>query len=127
MKKLAVFLALFAFFTASSAFAADYDNVTDGIPGGRLICGATDTLEVGVSPKVAALYRETHTGTTPPQWYLISTVHIGGTEAYATAQDITKTFKKSFKAGDDTAEGIWGTLATVPTSENEWSTGGWSY
>lgn len=124
MKKI-MLLILVAIFTASSAMAVDYDNYGSGtaIDAARVVCGATDTLEIGLSPKIAALYRTN--AATNPQWYLVATVHIGGTEAYATAQNVTKTYKKTYSAGTAITDAFSG-LGTAPASEDDFGTG-WAY
>jgi len=125
MKK--IILVLFALMIASPALATDFTNYSGSLlSGSKLTCGTgANQMEIGLSPKVAALYRIN--ATTPAQWYLIAAVHIGGNEAYATAQDLTKIYKHPYTAGSDTPASLLTALPADMTSESQWSSAGWGY
>ena len=114
MKRLILILAVLMLFPLTS-FAAPANNATAGSP--LQLTGLT----ISVSPGVFAYY--TDGSAANPQWYLVGTVHQGGKNFYATAQNSTSIFKQP-----TTAPTVIGDLTglTYPTqaqaaSETYWS------
>jgi hypothetical protein len=105
---------------ASAGFA---DQVTS--TGGSLAIGggdSTDTLSMGLSSNVSAVYEDGDV--TKTQWYAIATSHLGGKQVYGTAQDVTNLYKLATeKTPGDAAD--WTGMPTNNTSSNEWSSGVW--
>ena len=122
-KTYCVFTLFAALLFASTSFAA---GISKDSTAGQLQIVCTDTtkptLTMGLSTKVHARYV---TSDTPAQWYTIGTYHEGGTKVYATAQDVTKIYKKSYTVGEDAATAFTG-LPTEGQSESQWSGGVWN-
>ncbi|PLX89798.1 MAG: hypothetical protein C0619_10450 [Desulfuromonas sp.] len=117
MKKLVLIMAIALMFPM---MASAEDNATAGA------ALELEGLTIAVSPGVFAYYNDG--GVADPQWYLIATVHQGGTNFYATAQNSTSIFKQ-----DATAPVLIGDLtgADYPTeteaaSEDYWSDSAWT-
>lgn len=127
MKKIFLITALLMF-VASSAFAVGLgvDQTGTFTIGGSADSGgtATDLLTCGLSSNVHAYYNTDGTSAAPAQWYTIGTYHVGGTEVYATAQDITSLYK--LDAGKTPGDLFtWTGLPTDSGSSNVWSADVW--
>ena len=123
MKKVILATAIFLLMTAP-AFAA---TTNGGDQSGTFSAGwatGVDVLSCGLSNNVHAVYYTDGATGTPAQWYAIGTYHIGGTEVYATAQDITSIYK--LKAGKTPGNTFsWTGMPTDSGSSNIWSSGVW--
>ena len=139
-----IFLTIFTVFClASSAFAVN--DLTDD--GALEIGGATDSngvatnsLIIGLSPRVTARYFTDGTNETAAQWYAIATLHPGGNVGYGTAQDVNNVFMRSYDAGaavttvtntipvtSDPQEGTVEVDGVVtPVAAATWTNNGWS-
>jgi hypothetical protein len=120
MKKILIIAALLLFVSAPSFAEIGADstgNLTIG--GGTTAAGVeSDTLTCGLSSNVHAYYD--NDGATSTQWYVIGTYHIGGTEVFATAQDITALYKlANGKVPGD--EFSWSGLPADASASSEWS------
>jgi hypothetical protein len=83
------------------------------------------TLSCGLSSKVHAIYYTDGTGPAPAQWYSIGTYHLGGTDVYATAQDITGLYKLRLgKVPGNLFE--WAGMPEDSTASATWSAGLWT-
>lgn len=126
MKKLFLVSAL-VLIMVSPVFAASGDEMTNtfSVGGGQDSNGdATQTLTCGLSNNVHAVYYTDGSTTAPSQWYSIGTYHIGGTEVYATAQDITSIYKlKAGKVPGNTYE--WTGMPEDSTASATWSSDVW--
>lgn len=110
-------VAVLLFFFALPAFAEGIgvDQTGTFTIGGT---DSTDTMTSGLSSNVHAYYD--NDGATSPQWYVIGTYHIGGTEVFATAQDITALYKlANGKVPGD--EFSWSGLPADASASSEWS------
>ncbi|MDF1579401.1 MAG: hypothetical protein P1P74_01335 [Desulfuromonadales bacterium] len=102
------------FFMASSAFAANFDSATGEITIGG--SNATPTKIIGLSKGVIVRYENPGTAAPSAQWYTVSSVHSGGNEGYATAQNLTNIMKQAFPTGSTAAE-IATFLQSMPDAE----------
>jgi hypothetical protein len=110
-------VAVLLFFFALPAFAEGIgvDQTGTFTIGGT---DSTDTMTSGLSSNVHAYYD--NDGATSTQWYVIGTYHIGGTEVFATAQDITALYKlANGKVPGD--EFSWSGLPADASASSEWS------
>lgn len=120
MKKILV-LSIALAMLATSSFAAEVKSED-----GKLVFGdsAKDTNlnkgGIGISPKVVAKYVTDGTDQVTAQWYAAATVHPGGNEAYATAQNLNNILKRPYSTGDDTAS-VLDTIPTAKASESDWA------
>lgn len=124
MKKVLCFVVVVMLLSFGTAFAATGDN---GTAGGRLILDGETTLEISSSPGVFMYYGDD--GTTDPQWYVIGTVHQGGTRFYGTAQNSTNIFYQEAigpKVLADLTGLTWPTSVADTASETWWSNSGWT-
>lgn len=123
MKKMVILVALSVFLWAVPSFAA----LTQESSGGSLTCGATDTIEIQLSPKVFAAYSGLdNTGTA--DFYIIASYHTAGKRVYASASSITKIYKATADADTDLAT-LYGQVPTSVVdaeSETQWSGDLWS-
>ncbi len=123
MKKIIILLAI-AMLLPMSAFAAT-DNATAG---SRLqLDTEAPTLNIAASPGVFMYYADD--ATTDPQWYVIGTVHQGGTRFYGTAQNSTTIFYQEAtgpKVIGDLTGLTWPSTAAETISEDWWSGTGWT-
>ena len=123
MKKLAGLLTMVAM--ASLLFAGSamaYENDSTGSL--DFHAGTATALSIGLSPKVHAIYYTDGTDAGTAQWYAIGAAHPGGNTIYATAQNLTNTYSKSFTTGTT----INAALFALPASKNSasaWSDAGW--
>lgn len=125
MKKLFILLAI-ALFLPVGSFAAATDN---GTAGSRLVLDTSSPqLVIASSPGVFQYYGDD--GTTTPQWYVVGTVHQGGTRFYATAQNSTSIFYQDDSTGPveltDLTGLEWPTGTGDTASETWWSNSGWT-
>jgi hypothetical protein len=124
MKKILLITALLLF-VASSAFAGIGDDSVGSlsIGGGTTAAGVvSDVLTCGLSSNVHAIYD--NDGVASTQWYVIGTYHLGGTQVYATAQDITSLYRlDAGKVPGDVFE--WSGLPEDGASSNVWSSAVW--
>ncbi len=128
MKKMTVTLmTLFTVLILSSNVFA-YEILSTAGTDGKLEVGGVTTgsaaLEVGLSPKVVAIYFTDGTTQATAQWYAIGAVHPGGNEIFGTAQNLTNTYSKGYLTGTAINSGLYG-LPTGPDSDSEWVTNGW--
>lgn len=120
MKKL-VLMSIALVLVAGSAFAEVVDSAD-----GKLLFGdsAQNTTlgegGIGISPKVVARYVTDGTDQVTAQWYAVATVHPGGNEAYATAQNLNNILKRPYSTGDDTAT-VLTTIPETKASESDWA------
>lgn len=122
MKKLFLVTAILLLMTAPG-FAATMGQDQSGTFSAGWATGV-DTLSCGLSNNVHAVYYTDGTAAAPAQWYAIGTYHIGGTEVYATAQDITSIYK--LKAGKTPGNNFtWTGMPTDSGNSNIWSSGVW--
>ena len=123
-KTYCVFTLFAALLFASTSFAAiSAGTAVDSTAGElQLVPASGPTLTMGLSTKVHARYL---TSSAPAQWYTIGTFHEGGTKVYATAQDVTKIYKKAYTVGEDNDAAFTG-LPTEGQSESAWSGGVWN-
>ncbi len=124
MKKIIIMLAIAAILP-SAVFAATGDN---GTAGSRLeLDGSANNLVIAASPGVFTYYGDD--GTTAPQWYVVGTVHQGGSRFFATAQNSTSVFYQDTDSpnviGDLTGL-TWPTGTADTASETWWSNSGWT-
>lgn len=85
---------------------------------------STDTLTSGLSSNVHAYYNTDGVAGAAAQWYVIGTYHLGGTDVYATAQDITSLYK--LDAGKIPGSLFtWSGLPTDSSASNVWSQDVW--
>lgn len=123
MKKIFLVTVLLMFM-ALPAFAEGLATDTTG----NLTIGgtdSTDTLTSGLSSNVHAYYNTDGVSGAAAQWYVIGTYHLGGTEVYATAQDITSLYK--LDAGKTPgALFTWSGLPTDSGTSNIWSGDVWT-
>ena len=123
MKKIAIITAVFLLFSTGAFAQQKTGTGTLTLGGGTETGGATsDTLSMGLSSNVTAMYEDSDTVQT--QWYAIATAHQGGTEIYATAQDVTGIYKlvAGKKPGDAPS------FDGIPAASDEstvWSDGAW--
>jgi len=82
----------------------------------------TDTLTCGLSSQVHAIYDTDGVAGTPAQWFVIGTYHVGGTQVYATAQDITNIWHQDKIPGKAF---VWSGLPEDSAASNEWSGDVW--
>jgi len=125
MKKFLILLAI-AILLPISSFAASTDNATAG---SRLVLDTgSPSLTIAASPGVFQYYGDD--GTTTPQWYVIGTVHQGGTRYYATSQNSTSIFYQDDTTGPvlitDLQGLTWPTGTADTASETWWSNSGWT-
>ncbi len=123
MKKLTL-IALVVLFAATGAYADQKTfNGTVTIGGGTETDGtASDTLSMGLSSNVTAMYEDSDS--TQTQWYAIATAHQGGTEIYATAQDVTSIYKLVAGKTPGDAPDFEG-IPSTSTDSTVWSEGAW--
>lgn len=119
MKKIFLIAALLLIMTVPAIAAVGVEAT------GNLSIGGTDTTDVltcGLSSNVYALYD--NDGATRTQWYVIGTYHLGGTEVYATAQDITSLYKLTDgkNPGD---QFTWTGLPADSSASSSWSGDVW--
>ena len=125
MKKILILLVI-AVLLPMSSFADKKDNATAG---SRLILDkSTVNLTIAASPGVFQHYGDD--GTVSPQWYVIGTVHQGGTRYYATSQNSTSVFYQDDTTGPvlitDLNGLTWPTGTADTASETWWSNSGWT-
>lgn len=123
MKKVFV-ITLTLLLMVSTSFA-----LTDPVTGTLTVGGsadaagdATDTLAMGLSANVSAVYEDG--GAVQTQWYAIATSHLGGKQVYGTAQDVTALYKLA----NDKVPGTPADFAGMPadaTASSSWSSGVW--
>ncbi|MBW6499701.1 MAG: hypothetical protein K0B09_15040 [Bacteroidales bacterium] len=108
------------FFMASSAFAANFDST----PGEIVVGGTADTSKkiIGLSKGVIVRYENPGDAPSNAQWYTVSSVHNGGSEGYATAQNLTNIMKSPFTTGSTVAEiaAFLQSMPDVETSAAKW-------
>ena len=110
MNKTINYLLILALLLVSSSISFA-ENGADHTSDGNLNIGgtadsngdATNTLNIGLSPRVMARYLTDGTSETTAQWYAIATVHPGGNVGYGTAQDVNNVYLSCYTTGDDTA------------------------
>lgn len=123
MKKLFILIVL-AVFLPMSAFAATTDN---GNAGSTLTLSTeAPTLQIASSPGVFMYYGDDDTD--DPQWYVIGTVHQGGSRYYGTAQNSTSIFQQDASGPivlTDLTGLTWPATADETASEDWWSGTGW--
>ena len=110
----------------TSAFADFTQKNTDDDDPTTIVCGATDTQQISLSPSVNAGYTcADWRGSN--DWYVIGTYHTGGTKAFATASSLTKIWKDTAGAGETAAENFANVPQTPETAASEylWSEAGW--
>ena len=120
MKKITVFVLATMFLMFASFSFADQVIATGTLTiGGG---GGSDTVTMGLSNNVTAMYEDGDVVKT--QWYAIATSHLGGTQIYGTAQDVTNLYKLV----DEKSPGVVATFTGIPadsTASSDWSTGVW--
>jgi hypothetical protein len=117
-------VAVLLFFFALPAFAEGIgvDQTGTFTIGGT---DSTDTMTSGLSSNVHAYYNTDGVSGTAAQWYVIGTYHLGGTEVYATAQDITALYKLSAGKEPGSTLSSWSGLPTDSSTSNIWSGDVW--
>ncbi len=127
MKKIALILCVLML-TATGAFATQqyFSTGSVSVGGGTETDGDTaDMMNCGLSANVTAMYEDSDT--TQTQWYAIGTFHTGGTEVYATAQDVTSIYK--LDAGKQPGSSETTLFNGIPAASDEstvWSEGAWT-
>ena len=116
--KLLVLITMFLMF-ASFSYADQVTATGTMTIGGN---GTTDTITMGLSNNVTAVYEDGDVVNT--QWYAIATSHLGGTQVYGTAQDVTNLYKLTTEKSPGTVATFTGMPANN-TSSADWSTGVW--
>lgn len=109
----------------ASAFAED---VTTVVGAGKLVIGTAagaNDLTIGLSKGVEVRYINPGTDASLAQWYAVSSVHSGGNQGYATAQNLTNIMKRDYLPGSATST-VLTTIPEVSASKEEWVTMGWS-
>lgn len=130
MKNLILVAVVVAFLAVSgTAFAADKINLASGVTSAELqinTAGTANSIKFGLSPKVVARYYNPGTDQPSAQWYGLSTVHPGGTLAWATAQDLNNIYSKDYTTGTtiDTINIL--KLPSAAASVATWNGLGWS-
>lgn len=125
MKKVKVFVLMAILLMFASISSADQVTAegTLTIGGGNDSTGAaTDTISMGLSNNVSAVYEDGDV--TQTQWYAIATSHLGGTQVYGTAQDVTNLFKLTNEKTPGTAADFSG-MPADNTASSDWSSGVW--
>lgn len=121
MKKMTSLLLAFAVSVlvfASSAMA--YEKAGTG----ELQMGVPAMKPIGLSPKVYGIYYTNGTDAGTAQWFAIGTAHPGGNEMYATAQNLTNNYKKTFTAGTTINSALFA-LPASPNSADAWTDALW--
>lgn len=103
-------------------------NTNNGSPGSRLeLTTSTPSLEIAASPGVFLYYGDD--GTPSPQWFVIGTVHQGGTKYFGTSQNSTSIFTQTATSPIELADltgKTWPANAGDTASETWWSNSGWT-
>jgi len=125
MKKILILLVI-AVLLPMSSFAASTNNATAG---SRLVLDTSSpSLTSAASPAVFQYSGDD--GNATPQWYVIGTVHQGGTRYYATSQNSTSVFYQDDSSGpvllSDLNALTWPTGTADTASETWWSNSGWT-
>lgn len=120
MKKILV-LSIALALMASSAFAFEKTSASGKLTFGGSVTGTNLVAGIGLSPKVVARYVTDGTDQVTAQWYGAATVHPGGNQAYATAQNLNNILHAAYNTGDSTAT-ILGTIPATKASQDAWPT-----
>lgn len=126
MNKIIVLLTVLCVFAFTSNVFAYEVISTSGVAGKLEIGGSagSEDTEIGLSPKVVAIYFTNGTTQATAQWYAVGTVHPGGNEIFGTAQNLTNTYSKDYLTGTTINSTLYD-LPTGPNSDVEWSDNGW--
>lgn len=126
MKKTIIVLAFLSFcLVPATIFAASGTIYTGTLEMGD-ISDPTLGVEVSLSPSISAVYIQPTAvaDKAEAQWYAIGAGHPGGTQVYATAQNITNIYTKSIADATELTT-VLGEIPESKVSESDWSTNSW--